>query len=294
MLGSRIRVVRPGSNDLVAQWDEAIATLRYFSLSPGEAVLVAPGQSATIYSYYPLKNAQDGSGPPVDTPIIIPPTLADTGYLALSIFRQFQETREDVPWFFLPAGQQAVGGVYTGVFQVDPRFTRNTIGPYWGKQNESNNIAYNLSQPNPFVQGYNLFSSSEDHSMPFWFQITPNVQLHNDAITIMFYEKPSNTARFGFAQSTGDATVSNMYFATIPMFNGPGPYQLGVQAQIYAPRWQPAAGNRVVCWYGQMAAGAQLCYNANNAVGMCPLMSTATGEKAIAMVLAQRSRISGA
>jgi len=237
----------------ITSWEDGLPGIRKVELPDGFGVTVTTPTVMYIASPNPVLSIQL-SGTGTVTTISIPNILGQGGFVSAEVERNGNKTQEDNPWFSFigPIGTSGTG-IIPNAIQLDPSITRRINYPNWGELFQSSNSTMNIGDPALLLQGVNLYGPADSLLRPFYHKVTiPLFSGFSDTLCMMFFEMPSATANFTFSTVGSPATVVRGLFAPIPAFRN-ATADITINAQLYAPAWIPAVGNKVMAYVMHMA-----------------------------------------
>jgi hypothetical protein len=280
-------IISVGTTRLTS-WEDGLPGIRKVAMAEGLGVTVTTPTVMYIASPNPVVSIQL-SGTGTVTSVSIPNILGQGGFMSMELERNGNKTLEDTPWFSFIGGIGTSGtGIIPNAIQLDPSLTRKTNFPNWGELFQSSNNTMNIGDPALLLQGVNLYGTADSRLRPFYHKVTiPLFSGFSDTIAMMFFEMPSVTANFTFSTVGSPATVVRGLFAPVPAFRN-ATADITINAQLYAPAWIPAAGNKVMA-YVMHLAGAVIApgFGTVHATGFAQLLKNTAVQPPLPVYIAQ-------
>jgi len=260
--------------DLVKQWEDSIAGIRWVQLDGIESVVCTSSSTMLIASPYPVISVQIAPTAVV-APFSVTDVLGQGGWLASTIYQNGVMIAENSPWFANTGSliPDAVGRL-ANVAQVNTALTRQVCLPEWGSAGGSASTAWNLFNAAATGVTTVLFGPADIKTSPWYNRaaIQTNVAL-GETLAILFFEIPTAAANFTTV-ALAPGTAVRSFFQLISNFrSGPVSADLLVRAQLFAPNWIPAVGNKVCTNVGHLRPAAVVGSNASQSVGFAQGMN---------------------
>jgi hypothetical protein len=231
--------------DLVKQWEDSVPGIRWVRVHAGETLTCLSTQVMMIASAYRVitQVSAIAATPPA---IAAPPWLGTGGWVSLEAYHNGQRSTDFIPWFFREGSMDTAGtGIITGASQIDSAFVRTSNYPTWGSRfGSSNTLGYLASAA---FNGVNLYGPADSRALPFSHRATMPQNSATGDYCIAFFEHASVTANFTFSSNVNPATIVKALFALVRGSNS-GVMDTWLCAQMFAPGWIPAPGNKVIAY----------------------------------------------